>query len=340
MDEEIDIKKLRNFSEGKYSYNDYLKIKRWFLKEKDNEFLETELFNNWKKFSSKKQAGALHYLFEKVQYKILLEENKGRKKKTLWFYYRRVAAVLIPFIFFAGGYYFFRLQNPTYEQSWVEINAPVGARTQFMLPDSTIGWLNNGAKLKYPAVFAKNREVRLSGEAFFHVKHQDQSNFTVQVADMDIRVLGTKFNVAAYSGEPLTQVVLKEGKVELIGKSKAFKRTLSPGEMLAFNSSSNTLYTEKVDPDLFTAWTKGYLVIDNEPLGKASRKIGRWYNADIQIKGDKLKNFRFKATFKEESLEEVLNFIAMTTPISYQVSEKQYDANGVMKKPQIIISLK
>ena len=77
-------------------------------------------------------------------------------------------------------------------KSWVEINAPDAARVEFMLPDSTIGWLNSGSKLKYCTSFNENRKVELKGEAYFEVKHRNQSEFIVSLDNLDVKVLGTK----------------------------------------------------------------------------------------------------------------------------------------------------
>ena len=341
MESKIDYQTLLDFSKGKYSYNDYLKVKHWFVHVRDDKNAEEQLFIQWKEFANTLNPAdteSLHAVFGKIQYRILLEEKKKEKKRNIWFYYRQVAAVLIPLIVIAALFYF--LSGPEYRhaQSWVELNVPEGARIEFLLPDSTTGWLNSGAKLKYPSAFDSHRKVELTGEAFFKVKHREHSDFTVSVADMDIQVLGTQFNVAAYSNEAVTEVVLKEGQVKI--KGKAGSHTLQPGEKIVYNRKTNSLDSENVDPDLYTAWKDGYLVIDNEPLAQAARKIERWYHAEIFIQDEILKNFRFKATFSDEPLEEVLRFIAMTTPITYQIGKRDLDSNGLLKKRQVIIKLK
>jgi ferric-dicitrate binding protein FerR (iron transport regulator) len=340
MGSKVGHSSFRNFSEGKYSYQDYLKVKDWFIKPRNDKETEKVLFNHFQKLSNPSQGSKHHHLFARIQNRILLEENGRLLKKNWWFYYRQIAALLIPVFCIAGLSYFFMKADYPDVQSWVEINAPIGAKTEFLLPDSTSGWLNNGAKLKYPTVYSKHRKVQLIGEAFFHVKHKEGADFTVQVADMDIKVLGTKFNVFAYKEEFQTKVVLAEGKVEVNGKENSFNHTLQPGEMLTFNHHTKSLVSSKVDPATYTAWTKGYLVINNEPMGDAARKIGRWFNADIDIEGELLKRLRLKATFKEESLGEVLNFIAMTTPISYEVEKGNYNTNGILNKTHVTIKMK
>ena len=340
MDNKINYKTLLDFSNGKYSFNDYLKIKHWFTNVSDDVKVEEQLFDQWKEFANSANTKSLHPIFEKIQYQILLEEKRNQRKRNIWHYYRQVAAVLIPLIAISASLYFFTKSSQTTAQAWLEINVPKGARIEFLLPDSTSGWLNSGAKLKYPAEFTLNRKVELMGEAFFKVKHREHSDFTVGVKDMDIKVLGTKFNVSAYSNEAVTEVVLKEGKVEINGTTDAFSHTLQPGEKISYNHETRLLNSTVVDPNVYYAWTNGYLVIDNEPLSQAAKKLERWYNIEILLQDEALKNFRFKATFKEETLDEVLRFIAMTTSITYKIEERELDSNGILKKKQVTIKLK
>jgi transmembrane sensor len=349
MKEKIDFKTIINFSKGKYSYNDYLKVKNWFNQAEKNNEINNQLFEQWKELTDADNSKdeSLHHIFEKVQYAILLEERKIGQKNTIWSFYRQAAAILlIPVLAFSLWYYLSSESSQTIEstqqiaESWVEINAPDGARVEFFLPDSSQGWLNSGSKLKYPTVFNKHRKVNLTGEAYFEVKHLDQSDFIVNVDDLDIKVLGTKFNVSAYSGNPCTHVVLVEGKVEINGKSDVFNHILSPNEKISFNNNLKTLNLTTVDANRFTVWKDGFLIIEDEPLGQVAGRIERWYNAEIVIQDEELKNYRFKATFKDEPLEEVLRLIALTTPINYSIEKRVADADGKMKRKKVIIKPK
>ena len=340
MDENLNYKTLLDFSNGKYSYNEYLKVKHWFTKVKDDEKIEEQIFDQWKEFAKSDNTKSLHPIFERIQYHILLEEKSNEKKKNIWFYYRQVAAILIPLFALSASIYFYTRPSQTNAQAWLEINVPDGARIEFMLPDSTTGWLNSGARLKYPSEFTQHRKVELVGEAFFNVRHKDHSDFTVGVKDMNIKVLGTKFNVAAYANESVTEVVLKEGKVEINGATKAFNQILKPGEKIAYDHETNSLSIKDVDTKLYTAWKDGYLIIDNEPLAQAAKKLERWSGAEIMIQDEKLKGLKLKATFQEEPLEEVMRYIAMTTPISYQIENRKQGSDGLLKRKQVIINLK
>ena len=182
--------------------------------------------------------------------------------------------------------------------------------------------------------------MELTGEAYFEVNHIDQSGFVVSVADMDVKVLGTKFNVSAYSDDPFTYVVLKEGKVEVDGKSGVFNHALLPNEKIKFNRKSKTLNLTKVNANRYLAWRNGYLIIDNESLGQVVGKLERWYNCKIIIKDEVLNNYRFKATFRDEPLEEVLRLIAITTPIKYDIKKREVGSDGILKQKEVTIQLK
>lgn len=290
-------------------------------------------------------------LFDKIQKKIDNNNKEHKTGETKTFrlsvfvkYLTRVAAILlIPVLTFSIWYYISTEnsnQSHHLAQSWVEINAPDGARVQFTLPDSSSGWLNSGSKLKYPVLFTQNRKVELQGEAWFNVKHLNQSEFVVGVSDMDIKVLGTKFNVSAYADDAFTDVILNEGKVEVIGKVGTFNATLLPNEKISFNREARQLKESKVDANRYSAWKDGYLIIEDEPLGQIVGRIERWYNVQITIEDEVLKNYRFKATFKDEPLEEVLRLMAKTTPIKYNVEKRVVDSNGVLKLKKVTIKLK
>jgi transmembrane sensor len=343
MENKIDYKTLQDFSEGKYSWNDYLKLKQWFSNPDDFKNLEGQLFSQLKNLTDTDQfeSGSLQHLFEKIHYQILLEEKQNNKRRNLWNYYRQAAAfLLIPALLFSVLFYLFSGKPQRTAETWAEINAPDGSRVEFFLPDSSRGWLNCGSKLKYPALFDHRRKVELTGEAFFEIRRRDNSEFTVSVADLDVKVLGTKFNISAYPSDNFTEVVLNEGKVDISGKAGGFSYTMAPGEKVNFNRNSKSLGVKNVETGLYSAWKDGYLILDNEPMGQAISRIERWYNAEIFIQDEILKKYRFKATFRDEPIEEVLRLLALTTPITYKIEERGIDQQGVFIKKNVTIKLK
>ncbi|MBN2639417.1 MAG: DUF4974 domain-containing protein [Bacteroidales bacterium] len=349
MKEKINYHKIYNFIKGDYSYKDYLEIRNWFENQEHELELEAQLLQHWNELTETglQADNSLDYIYQRIQRIISKEENKKSKLLVLWEGYRKMAAILLlPLILFSAWYFTSHsfLKNEatqrTLAESWIEINVPEGSRVKFNLPDGTMGWLNSGAKLKYPGVFGVHRKVELQGEAYFEVTHVDNSDFVVSVSDLDVKVLGTKFNVASYHGDNFTDVVLKEGKVEVIGTKAVFDYILEPNEMACYNREQKKLTISNIDADNYTAWKDGYLIIVDEPMGKAVDKIERWYNVDIVLNDPVLKNYHFKATFKDEPLEEVLRLIAITTPINYKIEERTENENGITNKKRVIIEPK
>lgn len=349
MTKKPDKEKLIDFSTGEYSYNDYLKVKDYLNDSTINEEVEEYLFEQWEDLNNDNISTdeLLLPVFQKIQYSILREEKKSVEKSLFWRKYSQAAAILlVPVLAFtlwysisSKNYWPWSFKKPA-AQGWVEINAPEGSRIKFILPDSTSGWLNSGSKLKYQAVFDQHRIVTLVGEGYFNVKHKEISDFVVSVADLEVKALGTKFDVLAYPDDCYTHVVLQEGRVEVKGKEDVFKEILSPNEQISFNHNKKSLKISEVDADRFTAWKDSYLIIDDEPFWQAVDRIERWYNVEIVIKDEVLNNFRFKATFKDEPLDEVLRLIAITTPIQYKIEKREVDKNGTWKQRKVTIKLK
>lgn len=283
-------------------------------------------------------------IHKKILFKLNQTEKKEikEKRKLKWLpIFQKVAAILIVPVIIASVYCnICNSDKNICENSWVEINSPGGARTEFHLPDGSSGWLNGGSKIKFNPVFAKSRSVELEGEAYFDVAKHNGIAFTVNTPDMSIKVLGTKFNVQTNINDGFTEVVLEEGRIEASGTTKYFNEGLLPGDKLVLNCNKNILKIESVDTKSYTAWKDGLLMLNEETLEQGARRIERWYNVDIDIVDDVLRNYGFKATFKDESLEEVIRLLAITTPIDYEILPRKVDENGIYLKRKIIMKLK
>lgn len=341
MKNDVTYKTLKKFSEGKYSWNDYKKVKNWFNRIHDYQEAKQYLSEQWNEINEQEQPDehSLKHIYYEIEHQIFTEERKkARKKRWLSFYQKTAAILLIPLLAFSAWYYFSGPPPTDNNQAWVEINAPEGTRTQFSLPDGSTGWLNSGSKLKYNPEFAA-RNVELQGEAWFDVQH-DETIFTVNTDYMDVRVMGTQFNVMTYPDINFAEVVLEEGKVEVQGTDAYFEKILVPGEKLKYSLEENRFRVQQVDTKPYTAWKEGFLLLDDEPLETAAARIERWYNVDIEIKDEKLKNYRFKATFQDEPLEEVLRLLAMTTPMEYTIEKRETGDENVYRKKKVIIEQK
>jgi transmembrane sensor len=345
MKNEMTDKIFKNFLQGRYSYDDYLKVKSFFDKIHDQKKIKELLYLHWNELNKQHLSGekSLKYIYEKIEYRILMEEKKELQNRRLWnSFYRAAAFLLLPVLAFSLWCIFFIANNtPPTEGNFssVEIYALVSSRTKFTLPDGSTGWLNSGSKLRYNPDFSQSREVELTGEAYFEVI-PGEFVFTVSVADLSVQVFGTSFNVSAYPEDKISEVVLVSGKLKVQGKTNYFNRTLTPEHKLTYRPEKKSYRVRKVDTTPYTAWKDGFLLLDNEPLEQAVNRIERWYNADILIEDQTLKNYRFKATFLDEPLEEVLKLLAVSTPINYYIEKRVAGPDSLFQKRKVILKLK
>lgn len=204
---------------------------------------------------------------------------------------------------------------------------PYGHRSRVKLPDNTVVWLNSGSKLNYPTKFDKDkREVFLQGEAYFEVSRDEKRPFTVLTNELDVRVLGTKFNVSAYHDDKSVSVVLASGSVELgynpnlLGRQSTDK--MVPGMKAVYDLESEQLEQASVDTDLYTSWKDGYLIFENSTLLTITTKLSRYYNVEIAFDKPKLKEETFSGSLDlKASAIEVLEIISEITGTKLEKEE-------------------
>lgn len=246
----------------------------------------------------------------KTQIKIL---EKLRKKRGLMYYWQRVAAILIlPVLVFSVLWYDSgNLKMST--GSLVTTRTPFGARTAFLLPDGSAVWLNSGSEVSYPQNFGKTRKITLKGEMYLEVK-KNRNPFIVKTDFGEVAVLGTKFNVSSYPGEPF-MTTLVEGSVAVKDKAGSDEVRLDPG--FQYVSQHGRYTVKKVLPNIYTSWKDGKMIFRREPFETVAKRLERWFNVTIELKGEGIKKLWYTGTIEMESFSEVLELIKNTTPIAY-----------------------
>lgn len=213
--------------------------------------------------------------------------------------------------------------------SYNTLTVPYGKRSKITLSEGTTVWLNSGSKMVYPAVFAQNkREVYLDGEAIFEVSEDPEKPFIVKSQQFDIEVIGTIFNLNAYSEDKNSSTVLKEGSIKLTRKTKAYlpaeNKIVSPGEMITFDRNEEKFQVRQVDPSDYLSWHHGYYIFRSETLGNILTRISRYYNIEIDLKDKQLGRVTFSGRLDlKSSPEEVLNTIKKTTPFNFKEEEQR-----------------
>ena len=208
----------------------------------------------------------------------------------------------------------------------ISVEAPLGSKTKLYLPDGTLVWLNAGSRMTYSQGFGvDNRKVELEGEGYFEVKRNEKIPFFVKTKDLQLQVLGTKFNFRDYPEDHEVAVSLLEGKVGLNNLLREEKEAvLSPDERAVLNKANGLLTVESVTASNASQWTDGYLFFDEELLPDIAKELERSYNVKIHIANDSLKTFRFYGNFvrREQNIQEVLEALASTEKMQYKIEER------------------
>lgn len=213
-----------------------------------------------------------------------------------------------------------------------EIKIPYGKTFVVTLSDGTVVNMNAGSSLKYPVQFIKghNREVVLEGEAFFDVTKDKKHPFIVKTRGMDVKVLGTKFNVSSYKEEADINTVLVEGSVSLSSEAKPNEKTmLVPGEKGTWNNQKTAIAVEKVDTRIYTEWMTGELVFRKTAFKDIIIKLERSYNVTIENNKKELLDKKFNASFNKniENIDEVLTAMGKIQSFSFKKEGKRITIN-------------
>lgn len=208
------------------------------------------------------------------------------------------------------------------------ILVPFGKRSRITLSDNSVVWLNSGSKLIYPARFAdEKREVYLDGEAMFEVSHDEKHPFFVLTRNLDVQVLGTVFNLCAYSDENTVSTVLESGSVELRYDNRvllgAKKEMMVPGMLAVYNPLEESITQTKVNTRDYTSWKDGFVVLDKNSLGSIAKRLSRYYNVSIVFEDPKLSKETFSGYLDlKNSAVQVLEIISEIVDIEIVQKEQ------------------
>jgi ferric-dicitrate binding protein FerR (iron transport regulator) len=219
------------------------------------------------------------------------------------------------------------------EVSMNQLVIPYGNQSKLTLSDNTVVWLNAGSRLVYPTVFkGKTREVLLFGEAYFEVAKNANQPFIVKTSDIEVKVLGTQFNISAYAEDKAIQTVLKEGSVEIRENDAnlfSSKVILKPNQMASFSKTTNETSLYNVDASYYTLWTKGLLSFDDVDFDKVIKKIERFYNISVDFSEPGLRAIRISGKLDlKGNRSEVLEYLQKVSSTEIKrLNENQFIVN-------------
>lgn len=247
--------------------------------------------------------------------------EKPSPRKTLFPAWARWAAMIcLPICLAFFTYYLLDISGRADVGAPFIVKADKGDKATVVLPDGTDVILNSASRLSYLSNFGTDeRRVQLEGEGYFRVAHDTRHTFIVQVGELEVKVLGTVFNVCAYSDEQDVTVVLLEGKVGVRTPSSSL--TMKPGEKINYNKSTHKLTTETVFPEDYVTWTKGSLYFQNESLDNIMKTLSRVYDVTIRIDSPKIAEERFTGTIPGGGLQNALNILMLTSHFRYEMED-------------------
>ncbi len=243
----------------------------------------------------------------------------------------------------------FFMKNEIIAVSKTEIVALKGSKTNVSLPDGTKVWLNSDSKINYRNDFANgHRELWLSGEAFFDVKHDARHPFVIHTGKINIKVLGTAFNVKSYPGDNSIETSLIRGRIDVNLADRPEEHIIMhPNEKLIINKDqvpkTNSMDLTKVNEPKIrlenirpfaqenviaeTAWLKDKIIFDNTPFYEIAGILERRFDIKVKFNNEKDKQSSFTGIFQDEDLNEILNLMQITKPFNYELNKKQLTIN-------------
>ncbi|UJH67052.1 FecR family protein [Allomuricauda sp. SCSIO 65647] len=211
------------------------------------------------------------------------------------------------------------------ELAYNTLKVPYAKRFDLQLSDGTIVSLNAGSSLRYPVKFLRNgnRQVFLTGEAYFEVEEDAERPFIVNASTLNVEVLGTEFNITAYPEDNASDVVLVEGSVAMHSGTVNSDNPIElvPGDKGSMDKISANIMVEKVNTNIYTSWRDGELVFRKMPLDNILKKLERHYNLTIVNQNTALGKEVFNASFKNQPIEKVLGYLNTLYGIEYQIKE-------------------
>lgn len=258
--------------------------------------------------------------------------NKSERRKVLrmWRNVGRIAAVLLLPVVIFSIYLFTGRESAGMSEQMVEVRTQVGITNSVVLPDSSIVYLNSASVLKYPVHFTGNRNVYLQGEAYFVVRKQNGARFVVNTAaGAKIEVLGTEFNVNSNADDVNTTLV--KGSVKFVCQNKNDKEEdirMVPGQKISYNLKDKAVEIREVNVDDEIEWRNEKTVFKDCPLMETLAILSKRFNAQFVVKNEALKENRFTGSFKNQSLEQILENFTISTNMKYRYVNKRAVVNA------------
>ncbi|MCU7549790.1 FecR family protein [Chitinophagaceae bacterium LB-8] len=339
------IELLTKKKSGALSLPELKELKDLLARNPEDEFLASlvdDVFRQRLEYENMYSASKIEESLQRLHKKLEQQEGAGEKRSRV-FRLNKMAAIAACLLLLAGLglYMLYATGSQSLKQNVVATKK--GSKSYILLPDGTQVWLNADSRVAYKDDFGKvNREITLTGEAYFNVVKDKSRPFIIHTETIDVKVLGTVFNVRAYKNDRSTETTLIRGSVEVsMRKDPDRKFLLKPFEKFSVSNSeevrdkeeagseSTALYTvNKIKPvadssgSMETEWVKNRLVFEKERLDAIAMEISRWFDVEILITDEHLKSMEYSGAVGNASLEQVLESLKLTGALNYKINNK------------------
>jgi ferric-dicitrate binding protein FerR (iron transport regulator) len=324
-DKHIDIELIARHLSNESSASEEKELERWLAVDPDHTKLLDQYRSVWEKLGRIESVAGIDLDAEwNVLESRMAETGKelsiqpGRKRSSSFYFGRiAVAAMLAVVLTFSGIY----LVNRYGYKTLATMDQP----EELVLPDGSTVTMNYFSSLKYPRRFSGEiRSIKLEGEGFFEVESDPDHPFVINTRDVDIKVLGTSFNVNAYSENAAVEVTVKTGQVAVTRHGEVPRTIiLKPGNRGVYKKTEETLeITRDIDKN-YLAWKTKSFVFEDQTLLDVSNQLNKVYKAEIIIDSDSLKDARITTSFDDQSLDAILNVLSATLDLNVRKSNGQ-----------------
>lgn len=328
----------------------------WYNSSEDNK----KLYNDYCVLLKAQSIALDRRLFEKDNmrsWKRLRRRIQQRRVSGFWLPVLRYASVAVVALLVGMGIHML-LSDADTATGGMQVTVPAGSKSKIVLPDGTSVWLNSGSKLTYTGDFGKiNRVIYLDGEGFFDVTKNKEIPFEVYAGEARIRVLGTQFNMKAYSMDERKRITLLEGSLSVaVNDTKSGGKVIVPNEQAVIVKGSSDIHVRQVKAANYVSWTetrkevlaavepkadkllpqmqipnqtfRNTLFFDEEPLSQIVKDLSRAYNVTIQIADKEIAADIYYGDFRnEESVYEILDVITSSGDIYYEIRDNKIIIN-------------
>jgi len=253
-----------------------------------------------------------------------VSQKKSLRKRLM------IAVAIAGCIVVAGAAWFANrsFKNKKEIPASVSLKKKITERSEYkylLLPDSTQVWLNAVSSLEFPDHFEENkREVFLSGEAYFDVKHAEKTPFIIHTGNISTTVLGTAFNIKAYPDRKTIIVAVSRGKVR-VSRDDELVATLTKGQQVKVSNKDNDIAKKNILETQVAAWQQGNMVYDDESISDIIADLERMYNVNIRLTNENIRNLKVRTSFqREDGIEHALQILCILTDTKLEQSAGIY----------------